>query len=101
MDHETFRRFAHEFVDWMADYMGDVERYPVVSRAKPGEIRARLPGRPPQKAESMDRIFADFKEIILPGITHWQHPGWHAGEDIPSLDGRGIAAESSELAGSH
>jgi len=78
MDHETFRRFAHEFVDWMADYMGDVERYPVVSRAKPGEIRARLPGRPPQKAESMDRIFADFKEIILPGITHWQHPGWHA-----------------------
>jgi aromatic-L-amino-acid decarboxylase len=78
MDNETFRRHAHAFVDWIADYMGNVERYPVLSRAKPGEVKAHLPVEPPETAEPMDRIFADFREIILPGLTHWQHPGWHA-----------------------
>ena len=78
MDREEFRRAGHEFVDWIADYMDNVESLPVMSPVKPGEIRARLPVEPPQKGESMDRIFSDFKTIILPGITHWQHPGWHA-----------------------
>jgi len=78
VDNETFRRCGHEFVDWIADYLRDVESYPVVSRVKPGEVKSRLPGAPPEAAESMDRIFADFREVILPGISHWQHPGWHA-----------------------
>jgi aromatic-L-amino-acid decarboxylase len=78
MDNESFRKYAPEFVDWIADYMENIERYPVMSPVKPGEIRSKLPGSPPRNGEPMDRIFADFKEIILPGITHWQHPGWHA-----------------------
>ncbi|HQH46205.1 MAG TPA: aminotransferase class V-fold PLP-dependent enzyme [Candidatus Aminicenantes bacterium] len=78
MDHESFRRHAHEFVDWIADYLENIERFPVMSRVKPGEIRSKLPASPPEEGEPMERIFADFKEILLPGMTHWQHPGWHA-----------------------
>jgi aromatic-L-amino-acid decarboxylase len=78
MDNDQFRRSGHEFVDWIADYMRDIERFPVMSRVKPGEIRSKLPSTPPLQGEPMDRIFADFKEIILPGISHWQHPGWNA-----------------------
>jgi aromatic-L-amino-acid/L-tryptophan decarboxylase len=77
MDRDQFRRSGHEFVDWIADYMDTVESLPVMSRVQPGEIQARLPADPPQAGESMDRIFSDFKSIIMPGITHWQHPGWH------------------------
>ena len=78
MDREEFRRAGHEFVDWIAEYMDNVESLPVLSPVKPGEIQAKLPLDPPQQGEPMDRIFSDFKSIILPGITHWQHPGWHA-----------------------
>jgi len=78
VDKELFRRYGHEFVDWIADYMENIEKLPVMSRVNPGDIKAKIPVAPPQKAESMDRIFDDFKNIILPGITHWQHPGWHA-----------------------
>ena len=78
MDNELFRRHGHEFVDWLAEYMENVEQLPVMSRINPGEIKARIPGEAPQRGESMDRIFDDFKTIILPGMTHWQHPGWHA-----------------------
>lgn len=78
MDNDSFRKYAHEFVDWIAGYLADLERFPVMSQAKPGEIRSQLPEAPPAAGEPMDRIFDDFKRIILPGITHWQHPGWHA-----------------------
>jgi len=78
MDNDQFRRSGHEFVDWIADYLRDIERFPVMSQVKPGEVRAKLPSAPPLRGEPMDRIFADFKEIILPGISHWQHPGWNA-----------------------
>lgn len=78
MENELFRRYGHEFVDWLADYMVSVENLPVMSRLNPGEIKARIPAEAPQRGESMDRIFDDFKTIILPGMTHWQHPGWHA-----------------------
>jgi aromatic-L-amino-acid/L-tryptophan decarboxylase len=78
MDNDQFRRFGHEFVDWIADYMREIERFPAMSRVKPGEIRSKLPQAAPVRGEPMDRIFADFKEIILPGISHWQHPGWNA-----------------------
>jgi len=76
MDHRAFRDFGHEFVDWVADYLDRVDQYPVLSRVKPGEIKAGLRLEPPLQAEPMEKIFADFREAILPGITHWQHPGW-------------------------
>jgi aromatic-L-amino-acid decarboxylase len=78
MDTTEFRRHAHAFVDWMADYMDQVERYPVRAQVKPGEIAARLPLSPPEDGEPMERIFADFTSIVLPGITHWQHPSFFA-----------------------
>ena len=78
MDNETFRRHAHEIVDWMADYMGDVESYPVRAQVNPGDIAAQLPPMAPDAPESMDAIFQDFKDIVMPGITHWQHPNFFA-----------------------
>ncbi len=78
MDNDNFRRYGHEFVDWLADYFDGVGTLPVMSRVRPGEIRAQIPSAPPERPEPMDQIFADFKTIILPGITHWQHPSWHA-----------------------
>jgi aromatic-L-amino-acid decarboxylase len=76
VDKNAFRKLGYEFVDWLADYFETVECYPVVSRVKPGEIKAGLPASPPSKAETPEAVFRDFKEKILPGITHWQHPGW-------------------------
>ena len=78
MDKESFRRYGYQFIDWLADYFENVEDYPVRSTVNPGEIKAKLPESPPAGGESMDNIFEDFKNIIMPGITHWQHPGWFA-----------------------
>ncbi len=78
MTNDDFRRFGHEFVDWMADYLGNVEKYPVRSPRKPGEVKSALPAAPPDASEPMEAIFRDFREIVLPGITHWEHPGWFA-----------------------
>jgi len=78
MEKAEFRRYGHAFVDWVADYLDNVRGMRVVPDSKPGEIRSALPPTPPLKAESMDALFRDFREIILPGITHWQHPGWFA-----------------------
>lgn len=78
MDPEAFRREAHRLADWIADYFATSGRYPVLSRARPGEIRAALPGSAPARGESFDAIFSDFERVILPGITHWNHPGFFA-----------------------
>jgi aromatic-L-amino-acid decarboxylase len=78
MENEAFRRFGHQFVDWIADYFGNIERFPIKSAVQPGDIRKKLPVSPPRGPEPMDKIFADFEDIIMPGIMHWQHPGWFA-----------------------
>lgn len=78
MTNEEFRKSAHQMVDWMADYLENIEQYPVKAQVAPGEIKSKLPGSPPRDGEAMEDIFSDFKEIILPGITHWQHPSFHA-----------------------
>ncbi len=78
MDRETFRLFGHKCIDWIADYWEEIEKYPVRSQVKPGDVKKKLPSTPPDAGESMESIFQDFQDIILPGITHWQHPGWFA-----------------------
>ena len=78
MDPEAFRREAHRVADWIADYLADPGRFPVLSRARPGDIRRALPRDAPEHGESFDAIFADFERTILPGITHWNHPGFFA-----------------------
>ncbi len=78
MDTDDFRKHAHAMVDWMADYMDGVEAYPVRAQTAPGDIAAQLPETPPESGEAMETIFADFRSIVLPGMTHWQHPGFFA-----------------------
>ena len=78
MDSEAFRRHGHEVIEWVADYLRDVERYRVLPDVRPGEIRDRLPSAPPLQGEAFESILADFREIILPGVTHWNHPRFFA-----------------------
>lgn len=78
MMNDSFRRHAHELVDWIADYLDRVREYPVKSQARPGEIIRALPDSPPMDGEPFERIFADFERVVIPGMTHWQHPSFHA-----------------------
>ena len=78
MEPAAFRREAHRLADWIADYLERPEQYPVLSRVSPGDITRALPAHAPEHPESFDQIFADFERIILPGITHWNHPGFFA-----------------------
>lgn len=73
-----FRRQGHAVVDWVADYLTRVEEFPVLSRVAPGAVRAALPEAPPEDGEPFEAILADLDDIVLPGITHWQSPGFHA-----------------------
>jgi aromatic-L-amino-acid decarboxylase len=75
-DIEEFRRQAHEVVDWMAEYLGRVGELRVQPDVVPGSIRLRLPVTPPADPEPMEEILADFRNIIMPGMTHWNHPGF-------------------------
>ena len=78
VDKEEFRKNAHEIVDWVADYLDGVRDFPVRSQVAPGDVRGQLPDAPPAKPEGFDALMADFKDIILPGVTHWQHPRFFA-----------------------
>ena len=78
MDTHDFRRLGHELIDWVADYRERIAEYPVMSRVKPGEVAAQLPAEPPRQAEGLATISADLERIVLPGVTHWNHPGWFA-----------------------
>src|SRR5271155_638436 len=73
-----FREWGHKLIDWVADYLESPERYPVLSTISPNDIVKALPARGPEQGEPMERIFADFERVILPGITHWNHPGFLA-----------------------
>src|SRR5262245_12916190 len=78
MDPEAFRREAHRIADWIADYLTDPGRYPVLAQVKPGALRAALPRRAPEDSEDFAAIFADFERLVMPAITHWNHPGFFA-----------------------
>jgi aromatic-L-amino-acid/L-tryptophan decarboxylase len=78
MHPDEFRRHAHQLADWMADYFRDVSALPVTPDVRPGEILRQLPAGPPDEAESFHEILQDFHRIIMPGMTHWNHPGWFA-----------------------
>jgi aromatic-L-amino-acid decarboxylase len=75
---DNFRKEAHKMVDWIADYYADIERFPVKANIKPGSVFSAIPDSPPSEPEDMKQIFSDFESIIMPGITHWQSPGFFA-----------------------
>ncbi len=75
---DEFARHSHRLSDWIATYLRDVGNYDVLSSVQPGAIRAQLPKSPPAAAESLDDIIADIDRIVMPGATHWNHPGFLA-----------------------
>ncbi|NKK69382.1 aspartate aminotransferase family protein [Rhizobium leguminosarum bv. viciae] len=78
MNGTDFAEWSRKAADWGVAYRASLRDRPVRAQTAPGEIAARLPMQPPQAGEDMDAIFADFENIILPGMTHWQHPRFFA-----------------------
>ncbi len=78
MDPETFRTQAYAAIDWIVDYMKNIEDYPVLSSVKPGDIRKQLPDAAPEKGEEFEAMLKDVNDIVMPGITHWQSPNFFA-----------------------
>ncbi len=93
---EDFRKEAHKLVNWMADYLANIEQYPVKPSLEPGEVYQALPDQAPEQGEDFSQIFHDFQKIILPGMTHWQHPSFFsyfpANSSFPSLLGEMLTA---------
>ena len=75
---EDFQKHSHKLVDWMFKYLKEIEKYPIKPNIEPGEIYKSLPLNPPKSGESFEKIFDDFNRKIIPGITHWQSPNFHA-----------------------
>jgi aromatic-L-amino-acid decarboxylase len=89
---DEFRRQARRVLQWIGDYLEHPERFPVLPRVGPGEIAATIPAEPPAEPESLDAVLDDFERLIVPGVTHWNHPGFFAYFAI-SASAPGILAE--------
>ena len=92
MSPEEFRAAAHQTVDWIADYLRDSGQLAVTPAVKPGALIDLLPSAAPEQGEPMDAILKDFRDLIVPGITHWNHPRFLAYFAI-SASGPGILGE--------
>ncbi|HBY63996.1 MAG TPA: amino acid decarboxylase [Solibacterales bacterium] len=90
---EEIRRYGYEIVDWIADYLHDPRAHRVLPDMQPGDLTAKLPRSAPETGEPMDRILADFRELIVPAITHWNHPRFMAFFSV-SASAPGILAEA-------
>lgn len=73
-----FNNSAQQSINWISQYLKNMDNYPVLSKSKPGEVKAQLPLHPPENPENFEKILTDFDNIILPGITHWNHPRFFA-----------------------
>jgi len=89
---DEFERAARRVTEWVSDYLERSERYPVLARVRPGEVRAALPASPPRQGEPLSRILDDFESTVVPGVTHWNHPGFFAYFSISS-SGPGVLGE--------
>lgn len=88
MNPEEFRRVGHQLIDWIADYRARVSEFPVRSKLEPGAVRGQLPKSPPAQPDDFEGIFSDLEEIILPGLSHWQHPNFFG--YFPSKDRKSV-----------
>lgn len=77
MSREDFRRFGHEIVDWISDYFENIEDLPVLSQVEPDWLKSQLPKSAPENGEDFADIFADVNKLIMPAMTHWNHPNFH------------------------
>lgn len=77
MKTDEFKKQGYKVIDWLADYYEHVEEYPVLSQVEPGDIRSKLPEKAPNTGRAHDEILNDMN-ILMPGITHWQSPNFHA-----------------------
>ena len=89
---DEFHAQARRVIRWIADYLENPERFPVLARVAPGDITARLPLEPPAEPESLEAVLDDFERLIVPGVTHWNHPGFFAYFSV-SASAPGILAE--------
>jgi len=78
MTPEQFRATGHQAIDWVADFLARPQRYPVLARVNPGELTDALPARGPEQGEPPECLLADFERLIVPAVTHWNHPGFMA-----------------------
>ena len=78
MPAEEFRQYGHQLIDWIADFLANVDTLPVFPNVQPGDIAGKLPIAPPIKGERMDEILADVDRVIMPGMAHWNHPRFFA-----------------------
>ena len=78
MNWDEFEHWGQHISSWAADYHKDIRNRPVRAQTAKGEIAAALPPAPPETGEAMETIMADFERIVMPGITHWQHPRFFA-----------------------
>jgi aromatic-L-amino-acid decarboxylase len=92
MSPADFRKYGHEVVDWIAGYLEEIREYPVLPDCEPGDLVDRLPASPPEHGVGMDAILEDFRSLIMPAVTHWNHPRFHAYFSV-SASGPGILAE--------
>ena len=93
MSAAEFRKHGHEVIDWIADYLESPEKWPVLPDVKPGQLRSGLPKSPPASAEPMDGILEDFRNLIVPATTHWNHPAFLA-YFANSSTGAGVLGET-------
>ena len=92
MPPEEFRRVGYQMVDWIAHFFAHLDDMPVLPAVRPGEVRKQLPKRPPDKGEDFDQIIQDVDQIIMPGMTHWNHPAFLAYFSITG-SGPGVLGE--------
>ncbi len=78
MSAAEFRKHGHAVIDWIADYLAKPEKWPVLPDVEPGDVRHALPQAPPPRGEPIEAILEDFKRVIVPGTTHWNHPAFMA-----------------------
>ncbi|CAF1251766.1 unnamed protein product [Rotaria sordida] len=96
MDDAEFRRRGKEMIDYIADYLKHIKERRVTPEVEPGYLRPMLPKNAPEKSETWENIMEDVERAIMPGITHWQHPRFHAyfpaGNSYPSILGEMLSA---------